>query len=156
MSKETKIAENALEIMGVLLEMIQYGDLPPLRTIYEKFEMGFLDLKDKITCLAEKFERENIETDWIEKDYGDEIGKFARRELFALYGNEQIFYTETWCSADIIYAANDLGVHLDKDEIGEVIKRVKLVFDDKSGRNEIMMDIVEDVIKERKGKENEN
>ena len=155
MSIEIKIAENALEIMDEFLEMIEF-ELPQIYEIYEKNDIGFSDLKHDIIELAEKFEHKNSGVDWNEKDYEDEIRKFARKELFALYGNEQIFYTETWCSADIIYAANDLGVHLDKDEIGEVIKRVKLVFDDKSGRNEIMMDIVEDVIKERKGKENEN
>lgn len=152
MSREIKIAENALEVMNVLHEMIDSGELPSLDKIYEDNNIGFSELKDEIVRLAENFERENIKIDWNEKNYAEEIGEFARKELFMIYGEKQVFYTESWDTYDIIAAADMLEVSLNKDEIDKVVKRVKMAFDNKSGRNEIIMDIVESVVKTRKDK----
>lgn len=58
---------------------------------------------------------------------------------------DEVWYTEKWLYQDIIYALEDADVPATEENIFLVESRVKKGFDDKSDRNEMIADIVDEL-----------
>lgn len=94
-------------------------------------------------CINKKFELSDDDMEVIHSRYFD--ASFENwKEFYA-----EPFYTEEWYEEDILDAAKELETELSKADIEIIKKQIAAAFDDKSHRNEIISNIIENYEKEK-------
>lgn len=77
--------ETLMEVTWVFADLMHEGRIKPWQCLTEEY-CGTLGVDHKIMDIANEFEEENKDADWLERDFLHEVRNFAKEKILEEFG----------------------------------------------------------------------
>jgi len=146
---DEKVIENIIEITSCFNAMVNEGKID-LDKYSDEHTIATWSYLFREGCMEWAKEFEESYPDIVAPDYYDAIWDFTMKKLAEngwINTDAGYWYTERWCDADLEAGLENADIPVTEDNIQKLREACKGIFDDKSERNEMIVQMAHEIFR---------